>query len=63
MTNFLKKIRTWALIKLAAGRPVVLNLKLNKGLYLHSSTNNALFVNVHVVGDSGPAFILGQDRK
>lgn len=47
MRTLLARLRAWLLIKLAAGRPVAINLKLTRGLYLYE-TDGGLFVNVQV---------------
>lgn len=46
-TDYISRLRAWLLIKLAAGRPVALNLKLTRGLYLYGA-NGGLYVNVRV---------------
>ena len=61
MTNIINQMRRWALIKLAAGDTVALNLRLTKGLYVHASTKNALFVNVHVEPDALTSFVIGKE--
>lgn len=63
MTSLFNRIRRWALIKLAAGNPVALNLKLTKGLYLQSSTKNGLFINVKVEPDAFTSFVIGKETK
>lgn len=56
-------MRRWALIKLAAGNTVVLNLRLTKRLDIHSSTKNALFINVTVDPDARTSFVIGKETK
>lgn len=44
----LEKLRNWLLVKIAAGKPVALNLKLTRGMYFQCGTINGLFVNIHI---------------
>lgn len=48
MRTLLDRLRTWALLRLAGGRPVALNLRLTRGLYLQPGLTDGLFVNVQV---------------
>lgn len=47
----IEKIRIWLLIKLSAGKPVVLNLHLKQGLHIDADKNQGgVFINVNVNG-------------
>jgi hypothetical protein len=59
MTNYLKRLREWLLIKLAAGRPVAINLKLTRGLYLQYGSNG-LYINLDI--DHSKEWPIGPDK-
>jgi hypothetical protein len=48
MKSLLRKLRNWALIKLAAGKPVAINLKLTRGLYLQAGPNDGFYENIRI---------------
>jgi hypothetical protein len=47
MGRLFERLRTWLLIQLAAGRPVAINLRLTRGLYLQNG-NGGVYVNIYV---------------
>jgi len=48
------RLRTWAILLLAGGRPVALNLHLTRGLYLQHSGLGGLYLNIQVDGSKEP---------
>lgn len=48
MKSLLRKLRNWALIKLASGKPVAINLKLTRGLYLQAGPSDGFYENIRI---------------
>lgn len=48
MKTFISTLRKWALIKLAAGKPVAINLKLARGLYLQAGSRGGFYENIRL---------------